>query len=182
MNARESSRAPGPSPPSVTTPSIPGRSTRPIRPEDREPLVQLISRDGLFTADEIAVALELIEGALAARDGAAGDYHALVAELDGVVRGYVCYGPTPMTEGTWDLYWIVSAPEDRGTGVGRQLVAAMEAELRARGARRVRVETSSTELYGAAQRFYLRIGYPEIARIPDFYRPGDDLIILFRAL
>jgi ribosomal protein S18 acetylase RimI-like enzyme len=141
--------------------------------------MELISRDGLFSSAEVGCALELIDAALA---DPPDDYCVLVAELGGRVCGYVCYGPTPMTEGTWDLYWIVAHPDLRGRGVASALVAAMESELRSLGARRVRVETSHQDGYGAAHRFYLRHQYPEVARLRDFYREGEDLIILMKRL
>jgi len=129
----------------------------------------------------VSVALELIDGALAEPNGS---YRALVADGDGPwpIAGYVCYGPTPMTDGTWDLYWIVTHPEARGRGVARALVERMEAELRGLGARAVRVETSHLDNYGAAHRFYQRLHYPVVARIADFYRPGDDLLVMMKRL
>ena len=54
--------------------------------------------------------------------------------------------------------------------------------LRRAGGALVRVETSSTEGYGAAQRCYESHGYPQACRIPGFYKPGDDLIIMFKRL
>jgi ribosomal protein S18 acetylase RimI-like enzyme len=140
-----------------------------------------VSEDALFTKEEVSVALELIDAALADPDG---EYRVLVAEGDGPwpLAGYVCFGPTPMTEGTWDLYWIVTQPEARGRGVARSLVERMEHELRARGARRVRVETSHLDNYGAAHAFYERLQYPVVARLPDFYRPGDDLLVMMKRL
>lgn len=124
------------------------------------------------------VALELIDAAA----HSSPDYVALVAARGAEVLGYVCYGPTPMTDGTFDLYWIASDPRARGLGVGKALVAAMEADLRARQARLVRVETSALESYGGTHAFYAATGYLEEARVKDFYRPGDDLIILAKRL
>lgn len=98
------------------------------------------------------------------------------------LAGYVCYGPTPMTDGSWDLYWIVTHPDARGLGVATALVRRMEAELRALGARRIRVETSRLDGYGAARAFYERLGYPLVAVLPDFYRPGDDLLVMLKRL
>jgi ribosomal protein S18 acetylase RimI-like enzyme len=135
--------------------------------------------DGLFTTEEVTCALELVDAALA---DPAGDYRVRVAESAGRVDGYVCFGPTPMTLGTWDLYWIATHPRCRGEGVGSALVEAMERELRAGGARLVRVETSHQDGYGAAHRFYVRHGYPEVARLPGFYKPGDDLIVMLKRL
>jgi GNAT superfamily N-acetyltransferase len=163
-----------PRPPLPSLPEI-----RPLQLRDRAPLHQLLTKDGLFTREEVSVALELLDGALAEPGG---EYRVLVAELDGGLAGYVCYGPTPMTDGTWDLYWIVTHPAARGNGVARALVARMEGELRALGARMVRVETSRLDGYGAAHAFYERMRYPVCAVMPDFYRPGDDLVVMLKRL
>jgi ribosomal protein S18 acetylase RimI-like enzyme len=96
--------------------------------------------------------------------------------------GYVCFGQTPMTESTFDLYWLIVDAAVRGRGLGRALVVGFEAHLRARGARRSRVETSSLEGQGGASRFYESTGYRRAGLIPDFYRPGDDLLIFSKEL
>jgi ribosomal protein S18 acetylase RimI-like enzyme len=152
---------------------------RALQPSDRAALVELIEGDALFTPAEVQVALELIDDALAEPGE---EYLVLVAEHAGKLAGYVCYGPTPMTEGTWDLYWIVTHRDARGRGVARALVMRMEHEIRARGARLVRVETSHLDGYGAAHAFYTRLQYPVAARVRDFYKPGDDLLILVKHL
>lgn len=152
---------------------------RPIAPEHREPLAKLLAGIATFTPDEVTCALELIDLALVPNHP---DYRVLVAELDGRVGGYVCFGPTPMTEGTSDLYWIASDASLRGAGIGKALVTAMEAALRESGGRLVRVETSSQEAYGGTHTFYERTNYREEARIRDFYRPGDDLLVLTKKL
>ncbi len=110
------------------------------------------------------------------------EYLGLVAELDGKVVGLLAYGETPMTVGTYDLYWIAADPERRRQGIGAALVLAMEADLRRRGARLVRIETSGTPAYDATRAFYQRFEFGETARLRDFYRPGDDLVIYTRRL
>ena len=65
---------------------------------------------------------------------------------------------------------------------GGALVADMERAIAAAGGRRVRVETSVEEAYGAARSFYQRQGYLEVGRIPDFYKPGDDLLTLCKQI
>jgi ribosomal protein S18 acetylase RimI-like enzyme len=126
----------------------------------------------------VAVAIELVEAALSGSP----DYLVRVAVRASEVVGYVVYGPTPMTDGTWDLYWIAADPALRGQGVGAALVSGMEGDLRRRKARLVRVETSATEAYGPTRGFYAAMKYREEARIRDFYTPGDDLIILAKRL
>ena len=148
---------------------------RPLEGKDREPLASLIRRIETFSQEEVGVAIELVDLALQPNNP---DYKILVADRDGTLVGYVCYGPTPMTEGTYDLYWIASDPQVRGQGIGASLVAGMEADLRRQAARIIRVETSATEAYGPTRGFYASMKYTEEARIRDFYKVGDDLIIL----
>ncbi len=87
-----------------------------------------------------------------------------------------------MTLATFDVYWIIVAPEAQGRGVGRALVSETESRLAARGATTIRIETSSLEGEGGAVRFYERAGYQRVGLIEGFYRPGDDLITLTKRL
>jgi ribosomal protein S18 acetylase RimI-like enzyme len=166
--------------------SVTIRAPRPVEEgsEERDLLEAALRSDQTFLEEEIAVALELIDSALEPRDhDLERDYTVLVADLLGFpVAGYICFGRTPMTEATWDLYWVVTHAEARGRGVARSLIRAMERELVRRGARAIRVETSQKESHEAARQLYDRLGYPEQARFPDFYRVGDDLIVYYKRL
>lgn len=90
------------------------------------------------------------------------------------VAGYVCYGPTPLTASTYDLYWIAVDPGAQGGRNGRALLAFAESDIARRGGRLLLIETASHEAYAATIRFYERAGYVLMSRIPDYYRPGDD--------
>lgn len=126
------------------------------------------------------VAEELIDSYL--MDPFGSGFQILVAEVDSTVTGYICYGPTPMTEGTWDLYWEAVAPERQGQGIGSALMKSAEKEIvRAKG-RLAIIETSSTPSYEKTRNFHLSHGYEIVARIPDFYAPGDDKLILQKRL
>ncbi len=158
-------------------------TVRKLEPTDRASLEAALRSDGTFRDDEVAVALELIDEALVGST----DYLVRVAVLDAGgeesrVAGYICFGPTPMTASTYDLYWIVVHADARGRGVAGSLIETMERKLAALGATAVRVETSQTEGYGAARKLYARHGYPEAARFTDFYAPGDDLIVYYKQL
>lgn len=135
---------------------------------------------GVFSAEEVACADEMLADCAAASDDD-GEYTGWVVE-DGDVAGFACFGPTSFTAGTYDLYWIAVDPAAHGRGHGRRLLAAVEDHLRARGGRLVVVETSSRAEYGPTQAFYARCGYAEVARVPAFYRPGDDKLIFTREL
>src|SRR6185503_3623749 len=160
---------------------------RSLLPSDRAQLIDILSQGAGFRSEEIACAIELLDAALAPSDGEPADqrdpddtgYEARVAVADDGERvlGYACFGATPMTEATYDLYWLVVAENARGRGVGGALVAAVDAELKQRGARIIRVETSSLEGQGGARRFYEKTGFRLQGAIPDFYRQGDDLLV-----
>ncbi|MBI5361938.1 MAG: GNAT family N-acetyltransferase [Planctomycetes bacterium] len=133
---------------------------------------------GVFREDEVAVALELFDApdAPGAPDGMG--YRFVVAELAGNVAGYACYGATPMTLGTWDLYWIAVDPALHGRGVGTELMRAVEDAIRAEQGRMVIIETASKPSYDATRRFYARHpGCREVARVPNFYSIGDDKVM-----
>ena len=133
-----------------------------------------------FKPSEVAVAEEVIDSHL--KDPLGSGYHILVAENDSTVAGYICYGPTPLTEGTWDIYWEAVAQEKRGQGIGSMLMESAEREIvRAKG-RLAIIETSSTPAYEKTRRFHISRGYEIVARIPDFYAPGDDKLILQKRL
>jgi GNAT superfamily N-acetyltransferase len=134
-----------------------------------------------FRQEEASCAWELLEAVLAPPTGNTYEARVLTGADDRPLA-YACFGRTPMTEATYDLYWLVTAEAARGRGLGGRLLAAVEEELRARGARTIRIETSSLEGRGGARRFYERAGYVAAGVIADFYRAGDDLVILAKRL
>ncbi len=153
---------------------------RPIEAPDAQALSALLRKIAQFKPDEVTVAEELIEASI--RDPEGSGYESLVAISGAEVIGYVCFGPTPMTAATWDLYWIAVSPEVQGQGLGKQIYAAFAEVVRSRGGRQVRIETSSQEIYAATGGFYERLGFDLAGKLPDFYAPGDDLLIFYRVL
>jgi len=149
---------------------------RPMVSTDREPVLKLIRATGFFAPDEVKVAEELVDVYL--NKPGQRDYFIVVIENDqGRVAGYLTYGPTPLTEGTWDLYWIAVSPNEQNKGYGQKLVLWLEDEVRRQRGRLILIETSSQPKYQPTRKFYEKLGYIEIARVPDFYRPGDDRVI-----
>ena len=100
----------------------------------------------------------------------------------GVLVGYACYGPTPATDRTYDLYWIAVDPAAQGSGGGTLLLDEVERRLRDARGRLIVVETSSRAEYDATRRFYTARGYDEAARVGHFYAPGDDRVIYTKRL
>ena len=156
-------------------------SLRPVGRAHRARLEELTRATGRFREEEVATAVELLEESLAGDD----DYRFVGAfdESGGEhLVGYACWGPTPGTAGTHDLYWIVVDESRQGAGIGTQLLGEIEHGLRANGQRLVVVETSSRGDYAPTRAFYEKRGFTRAATIPAYYAPGDDLVIYTKDL
>jgi ribosomal protein S18 acetylase RimI-like enzyme len=153
---------------------------RGLRPDDRGAIAGILESSGAFHASEVAIGLELVDESL--NPGPSTDYAWFLAERAGRVVGFACYGPVPLTEGTFDLYWIAVHPEAQGTGVASKLDDAVVKAIRNTGGRWLLAETSSTGPYAAARAFYERRGYCLLGRIADFYRAGDDRLTFGKRL
>ena len=156
---------------------------RPLVAADREAVCRIIESAGNFTPDEVATALELIDEWL--EMGEESGYLTYVLASPGgsaELLGYVCFGPTPLTETTYDLYWIAVDKSKHRGGVGKRLLSFAEDEVVRRGGRLLLIETSSQETYGGTIQFYERTGYEVVGRIPEYYKPGDDKLIFAKRL
>ena len=148
--------------------------------EDGPHILGLVAAAGVFNGAEQACVEELWDAYLKA--GEASGYIFMVSRQGAKISGLICYGPTPLTEGTFDLYWIAVAPWARKQGVGGALLQTMEDDVVRRGGRLVVVETGSTAPYGPARRFYAGHGYRHEATIRDFYEVGDDLNVFTKRM
>ena len=154
---------------------------RPLTKQDRQPVLEVIHSTGIFTQEEELVAMEVIDVCLT-KNGQR-DYVIVVIENEqGAIAGYICYGPTPMAEGVVDLYWMAVHPGKHRQGYGKALIQWLEKAVQEKKWRLIVIETSSRDKYATTRNFYQRLGYVENARIRDFYRPGDDLLIYCKYL
>ena len=144
---------------------------------DRARIEEITRAVGRFRDDEIPIALEVFDAAV--REAADGSYHVLGAELDRRLVGWICWGPTPCTLGTYDLYWMAVDPAIQGVGVGTALLNEMERRLTG-VARLIIIETAGRADYSATRAFYQARGYSPVSRIPDFYAPGDDQVVFVK--
>ena len=151
-----------------------------VQRSHRSQIVEILEATKSFRAEEIDVALELFDESI---ERGSPDYEFVGAFTeDGELTGYACYGATPGTLGTYDLYWIAVHPEHQGEGGGSRLLDEVERRLRERAARMLVVETSARTDYESTRRFYERRDYAEHARLSDFYAWGDDRVIYAKKL
>lgn len=153
---------------------------RPMLPGDRMVLFNILDSISEFNPADVLVAREVIDSYL--QDPCGSGYNVLIDEINKVIVGYICYGPTPLTQGTWDIYWIATSPKNRRQGIGNDLITSAESRIMESGGRLIIIETSSRLEYDKTLRFYRHHGYEVICRIPDFYAPGDDKLILHKKL
>lgn len=145
--------------------------------EDRDVLKKILVDTSHFNDGEIKIAIELIDIYL--NDVNQKDYiiYTCVTDDTKQVAGYICYGKRPLTDNTYDMYWIAVDPNIHGKGIGSKLVEFMEGDLRKSGANLILIETSGKPEYEGERRFYEKNGYKVQTIIKDFYRRGDDLVI-----
>lgn len=154
--------------------NTPAFRLRDLAARDIDALLDILAACQMFRTDEIQTADEVLAEAL--RDGHAGHYRVLVAEADGRPVGWSCHGRVPLTDATYDLYWMAVHPSFQGRGVGQALLAEIERLLGQAGARWLLAETSSSSLYDKTRAFYERAGFTVVGNVPDFYRPEDGRI------
>ena len=83
-----------------------GMRIRPLERADVDPIREIVLSSGNFNPEEVRTAIELLEEFLA--KGEPSEYIVAVFESGDKIQGYVCYGPTPLTDGVYDLYWMAT--------------------------------------------------------------------------
>ena len=158
---------------------------RPAERKDRDRIHEVLIATGRFNADEVRCAIDLVDQAFAHPERDEYVVHVLEDPDNGArrtIQGYVCFEPTPLADGVFDLYWIAVDPKQQGLGYGQMLLRFVENEVRRNRGRMLLIETSSKESYAPTIRFYQRSGYDEISRIKDFYRIEDDKVVFCKKL
>lgn len=90
--------------------------------------------------------------------------------------------PEKLTEGTFNLYAIGVRGDIQGKGIGRQMMAFIENELRQHGHRILIVDTSGTDDFQQTRQFYENLAYTKEAVIRDFWEEGDDKVVYWKKL
>jgi ribosomal protein S18 acetylase RimI-like enzyme len=146
--------------------------------------IRAMTHDDLAAAGAVIAAVDLFPPDLLpemAAPGLSGSAPELWLIAEGG-EGLAYAVPERLTDGTWNLLALAVLPALQGQGLGRALVAAVEAEVRSRGGRLLLVETSGTEGFSGTRAFYLRLGFHREAQIRDYYAAGDDKVIYTRPL
>jgi ribosomal protein S18 acetylase RimI-like enzyme len=162
------------------TKAAPVRYRSRATPEDVPALRRLVAATRVFHRRERTVALELLVERL--RQGPRSGYSFFFAERGPELVGYCAWGPVPLTERSYDLYWIAVAPAAQGQGLGRALLRRAERAVARRGGGNLYIETSSRRVYDRTRRFYREAGYRQVARLRDFYAPADHKLVFCKVI
>lgn len=152
------------------------------QPEDVLAIERIAREAGTFNDVEVATVREMLETYLHPEPR---DDHTFIVYRNGksnCILGFACFGPTPLTDRTWDLYWICVDRVHQGNGIGRSLLSSVEEEAAVQGARAIYLETSDSPIYRPARDFYERNCYQRVAVIDDFYAPGEAKVIYRKVL
>lgn len=153
---------------------------RDIESGNRSALENILQRTQNFSEEEKNIGMELIDSAIGNNNQK--DYIVRVASSGNQVLGYYCIGQRALTDGVYDMYWIVVDPEKSGTGIGAELLRDVESFVSNKNGRLILAETSSRKDYDLTRRFYRKNNYSELAVIKDFYRESDSLVIFGKYL
>jgi len=144
---------------------------------DTAKVMDIIRRTKFFRPVEETIAQEVLDDAVTD-----ASYQSFVIEANGRVAGWVCFGQTPCTLGTFDIYWIAVDPTVQHGGLGSALLTFAEKQIAAQNGRLMIIETSGSEMYRLTQKFYTKNGYHLAASVDDFYAPGDPKLIFTKVV
>ena len=149
-----------------------------LKKSDRDKINKILVDTNNFLDDEISVAMELIDIHINVEEQR--DYEIFVdrnEEDENIINGYVCIGPRPLTEGTYDLYWIAVNPAIQSKGLGSKLIKHIEEHIKNKKGRLVLIETSGKPSYEKERKFYEKNLYQKFVEIKDFYKKDDSLVV-----
>ncbi|MBU1245098.1 GNAT family N-acetyltransferase [Myxococcota bacterium] len=152
-----------------------------VLPTDPDSVLHIVVSTGFFNAEEIQIAVELVDENLQKGAEKSG-YHFVFMECRDEVMGYSCYGRIPGTLTSYDLYWIAIGKRWQRLGLGHRMMTATEERIRAAGGHQIFIETSSTDLYHPTHVFYEHCRYSLDHVFPDFYAPGDSKYVYVKRL
>ncbi|HZZ81143.1 MAG TPA: GNAT family N-acetyltransferase [Gemmataceae bacterium] len=153
---------------------------RPITPADIDAIVAMTDATEMFKPLEIIALREVLDDYFAEEINRG--HMAVAWEDGGNIVGFTYYGPVPLGDRTWQLWWIAVDKRQQGKGVGSGLLRHAEDDMRAKLGRLLFIETGSLPHYEPTRHFYRKFGYEQHAFLKDFYSDGDSMVIFRKAL
>ncbi|MBU1122148.1 MAG: GNAT family N-acetyltransferase [Candidatus Omnitrophota bacterium] len=151
-----------------------------MREFNRDRYLEIAGNVGVFTSAEIDVIIEILN-VHEKSDGK--EYVVFNYKEADIILGFIIFGRTPLTEFSWDIYWLVVDLGRQGKGIGGKLIRMCQDFILGNGDSAIlKVETSTKKEFAHARNLYVKQNFKEAGRIPNFYKENDDLIIYYIAL
>lgn len=147
-----------------------------LRKSDLPIIENILVSTGFFYDSEVEIALELAQENWE-KGAVKSGYIFIIAEKDDKPVAFACYGKTPCTESSYDLYWIAVHQGLKGSGIGKILMNMLADDIAHLGGKNIWIETSGRPLYEPTRQFYLKYGCNFVAQMPDFYGVNDDKVV-----
>lgn len=152
-----------------------------MRQEDRKFILQILQSNQNFNETEVDAGMEVVDDYLEGDN----DYKIFIDEDNYSSNpprgpnGFIAFAKRPLTEGTWDIYWIAVNSQLHSQGVGTRLIQYAEEYIKTwdKQANLIILETSGREGYNKERKFYEKNGYTNLVEIKDFYKQNDSLCI-----
>lgn len=138
---------------------------------DLKDFPEVLTSSGFFYDYEIEAAEDFLKYQL--EDGDESGVHYFMAEDNGKLVGFICFGFDSCTQSTHLLYWMAVHNDYRGKGVGAVLLKKFEDYVKEKGGKKIVLETAGRDLYKPTREFYIKNGYREEGIVPDYYSVGD---------
>lgn len=156
---------------------------RTASPSESAVLVSLAESTGIFAPNEATTLLGgVLEELHAGRLDSGHQAHVWASSDVSPAKGWVYFAPTEHAEGVWNLWWIGVAADSQRHGIGGGLLKFAEEKVQSAGGRLLLIETSSLPAFDSVRQFYIKRGYTECGRVPDFYRLGEAKLIYFKRI
>lgn len=149
-----------------------------VKQSDVKDFEEVLNSSGFFYSYEIEAAKDFLEYRL--EDGDESGIYYFLAEDNGKMIGFICFGFDTCTQYTYILYWMAVHNDYRGKGIGKVLLNKFEDLVVAKGGKKIVGETSGRELYKPTRDFYVKNGYKLAAEIPDYYSVGDSRVTIVK--
>ena len=152
---------------------------RDLTEEDLDLVLEIIAK---HDDDDVDAAEAYFEELFEDAEADAPDRH-FVAVVDAEVVGV---GGVMLDEeegdAIWWLGWFYVEPAHQHQGLGQALLDRSLEWAKREGGRKVYVDVSAYESYENARSFYAKNGFVEEGRLLDYYAPGEDCLLMGRAL
>ena len=156
---------------------------RPASPTETAELVSLAESTGIFAPDEAEALLGgVLEELHAGRLEDGHQAHVWASTDTGPAKGWVYFAPTEHSDGVWNLWWIGVAGDSQRQGIGDGLLNFVEEKVKSAGGRLLLIETSSLAAFDSVRQFYVKRGYMECGRVPDYYAAGEAKMIYCKSI